>query len=263
MRMPTACAPSPDTPSSADIDAAGYHHTPMELILVRHGQARFGTDDYDRLSSLGREQMQHLADHLCQLPDQPRQLVHGTLQRQRESAELLCRAFDRKGASLRTRSDPRLNEYDIAGVFWGYLDDVIAARPELAPYRNHLNDNPEVFETVYRGVMHAWLADGQPDSRGLQSWGGFQSRVQEALTTLEGPGKDDDTALLVTSGAVVASLVGQALELDAHGILALNRELYNSSVSRLRLADGGMTLTMFNAVPHLEAAEADRLLTRR
>jgi len=235
----------------------------MNLILVRHGQARFGTDDYDRLSSLGREQMQRLADHLCQLADQPRQLVHGTLRRQRESAELLCQAFDRKGASLRARSDPRLNEYDIAGVFWGYLDDVIAAQPELAPYRNHLNENPEVFETVYRGVMQAWLADGRPESRGLQSWADFQSRIRDAVSALETKLPSDDQVLLMTSGAVVASLAGQALELDAQGILALNRELHNSSVTRLRLTNGQMTLTMFNSVPHLETADAERLLSKR
>lgn len=234
----------------------------MQLILVRHGQARFGTDDYDRLSALGREQMQRLAWHLCRLPERPDRLVHGTLHRQRESAELLHAGFGDNGAAPSMHCDARLNEYDIAGVFWGYLDDVLTAQPELAPYRDRLNDNPEVFETVYRGVMRAWLADPQPQNRGLQSWTEFQQQVRQAVSAL-GSSPDGVPLLLVTSGAVVASLVGQALGLAGPAILGLNRELYNSSVSRLHLVDGGLRLAMFNAVPHLESADAERLLSRR
>ncbi|MCK8517246.1 histidine phosphatase family protein [Methylonatrum kenyense] len=235
----------------------------MQLILIRHGQARFGTDDYDRLSDLGREQMQRLADHMRQLPERPGKLLHGSLQRQRESANLLRAAYSGNDTPPAVHCDARLDEYDIAGVFWGYLDDVLAARPALAPYRDSLNDNPQVFEAVYRDVMRTWLADPHPDSRGLQSWAAFQARVRDAVAALEAGQRPNGPVILVTSGAVVASLVGQALALDGQAILGLNRELYNSSISRLRLGGDGMTLNMFNAVPHLESADAERLLSRR
>lgn len=34
------------------------------IYLVRHGQASFGSDDYDRLSTIGREQAQALGEYL-------------------------------------------------------------------------------------------------------------------------------------------------------------------------------------------------------
>jgi broad specificity phosphatase PhoE len=36
-----------------------------EIYLIRHGQASFGSDNYDRLSPLGVRQAQCLAKHLA------------------------------------------------------------------------------------------------------------------------------------------------------------------------------------------------------
>ena len=37
------------------------------VLLVRHGQAAFGTDHYDRLSERGRQQARWLGEHLAAL----------------------------------------------------------------------------------------------------------------------------------------------------------------------------------------------------
>ena len=41
-----------------------------EILMVRHGQAAFGTDDYDRLTEVGWEQSRLLGDYFARRPKQ-------------------------------------------------------------------------------------------------------------------------------------------------------------------------------------------------
>ncbi len=58
------------------------------IYLIRHGQASFGADDYDKLSDLGRRQAEitghYLRDHGIHIDA----AYSGTLLRQRETAQL-------------------------------------------------------------------------------------------------------------------------------------------------------------------------------
>jgi len=38
-----------------------------EIYFIRHGQASFGEENYDRLSDLGVKQAKHLARHLAKI----------------------------------------------------------------------------------------------------------------------------------------------------------------------------------------------------
>ena len=59
------------------------------VLLVRHGQASFGADDYDVLSDLGREQAQLAAGEVARRGLRDPVLVCGSLRRQRDTALLL------------------------------------------------------------------------------------------------------------------------------------------------------------------------------
>ena len=56
-----------------------------ELIVIRHGQASFGTDNYDRLSDLGAAQSRAVGDHLRRIGWHPDRILTGTLDRQRDT----------------------------------------------------------------------------------------------------------------------------------------------------------------------------------
>src|SRR5688572_10501075 len=57
------------------------------VMLVRHGQASFGSDDYDVLSSRGVRQSRKVAKTLAGYGISPTTLIHGGMRRQRETAE--------------------------------------------------------------------------------------------------------------------------------------------------------------------------------
>jgi len=63
----------------------------MRLLLVRHGKAEFGPEDADRpLSPRGRADIEALAAHLKAQEITVSRVVHSTLARARETAEVLA-----------------------------------------------------------------------------------------------------------------------------------------------------------------------------
>jgi broad specificity phosphatase PhoE len=79
------------------------------VLLVRHGQASFGADDYDRLSERGREQAEATGRWLAARGLRRPVAVHGTLRRQRDTALLALAAA---GSDVEPRADGRWDEYD-------------------------------------------------------------------------------------------------------------------------------------------------------
>jgi len=63
----------------------------MRLLLVRHGKAEFGPEDADRhLSPRGRADVEAVAEHLKAQEISVARVVHSTLSRARETAEILA-----------------------------------------------------------------------------------------------------------------------------------------------------------------------------
>ena len=79
----------------------------VELWLVRHGQAAFGTGDYDRLTELGRQQSVWLGEHLARMGTRFDRICAGTLRRQQETAEAITGVI---GGEVETI--PGFEEYD-------------------------------------------------------------------------------------------------------------------------------------------------------
>ena len=58
------------------------------IYLIRHGQASFGADDYDKLSPLGEKQAEHVGYYLRDHGITLDAAYSGDLKRQRRTAEL-------------------------------------------------------------------------------------------------------------------------------------------------------------------------------
>lgn len=207
------------------------------LLLVRHGQASFGTDDYDVLSETGWEQGRLLGDWLRARDTAPTSVVRGGLRRHRETAE---------GAGWPDAVvDPGWDEFDHLSV--------VAAHPD-APSGDV--DRRE-FQRVFELATARWT-DGGHDGEYAEPWSAFRARVAvsfDAACRLAGPG---ETAVVVTSGgpiaAVCAALVDPAADAAAYARLwsRFNTVLVNSSMTRVVVGSTGPRLLTFNEHPHLE-----------
>ncbi|SEO70434.1 histidine phosphatase family protein [Aquisalimonas asiatica] len=232
-----------------------------ELLLVRHGQAGFGTDNYDQLSALGAEQAAATGEHLREIGSAPTRTASGDMVRQRDTAAIANRA---QGITHPPQVLPEFNEYDAGGIFDAFLDTVAAKDAQVAAQRDALHTDRRVFQRAFEGVMTQWLHDPQPEQRDVESWAQFRDRVvagADALIRATSPG---ETITLYTSGGVIAVLVGHALGLDAERTVALNWRVYNASVTRLRFGRRtGLNLMGFNAMDHLRLKGGDRFLSFR
>ena len=95
------------------------------IYLIRHGQASFGANNYDNLSSLGHSQARHLGEYFNLRLIQPSHVICGNMTRHQQTRD----------ACLSTLSPPLLHESLQISTPWNEFDheNVIAVyRPDLA-----------------------------------------------------------------------------------------------------------------------------------
>lgn len=218
------------------------------VLLVRHGQASFGAEDYDVLSPAGVRQSALLADSLRRRGVQPSRLVSGTMRRQTETAA----AFAAFGEPL---LDERWNEYDANQILAHHaetelrLDGPAAERPEPLTSKS--------FQAILEPALSAWIAaDGA--SPGARSWAAFSTGAGDALAELGAGLGRGETGIVFSSGGVIAAICGALLGAPESAFVALNRTLVNSGVSKVVVGAAGLSLVSVNDHSHLE--EADRSL---
>lgn len=223
------------------------------LYLVRHGQASLGANNYDELSTAGREQATLLGQHFHALNMRFEQVVSGTLVRQIDTAQSILSAYHASNAHAPAlRRDPRFNEYDFEPILKTYaFINGIAEMP--------LKD-PRQFYRFLQGALNAWVG-GALASPAIPDWHVFSQRCQAGLAALASSVSNDSRALVVTSGGVIASLVANALGADPLKFVELNLTIRNAAITRLEKTERGWSLVTFNALPHLETAARRHLIT--
>ena len=199
------------------------------VLLVRHGQASFGADDYDVLSPTGWEQARTLGGWLTERGVAPTGVVHGSMRRHRETLE----------------ADERWDEFDHLSVVGAYPD-----LPEGELDRR-------AFQEVFERATERW-STGDHDADYDETYRGFRARTRAALDAVTEQAGSGRSVVVVTSGGVVAA-VGAALLLGEQADDAtyaatwqrLNTVCANTSVTRVVVGRGGPRLLTFNEHEHL------------
>jgi broad specificity phosphatase PhoE len=209
------------------------------LYLVRHGQASFGADDYDRLSDLGHKQSVRLGEYFAQKGIHFDGLIAGTLRRHRETLEGILQGMNHEGEHL---SWDGLNEYD--------AEAVIAA---IHPQKLEKPDSPEKYRHHFRLLrdgLAQWMA-GVVSPRGMPTYRDFAAGVAGALDHVRANhyGKN---VLIVSSGGPIATAVGHVLGMSAEATIELNLRIRNSAITEFVFTPKRHSLVCFNAIPHLE-----------
>ena len=233
--------------------------TMAELFLVRHAQAAFGTDDYDRLTDLGHRQARWLGEYFRDRDMQFDRAVTGTLRRHRETLEGITVAGTSVAAA---QLDARLDEYDPDRLVTAHLAALRDERDSLP--KAHERDSETVRRNHFRllrDALTSWTL-GQLDASAHRSFKEFQ---EDAYRAFEGACSAEPRAaqrvLVVSSGGPISSIVAHHLEMPPSGFVALNLQIRNSGFCEIRFNVRGAQLVSFNNVPHLDTLE--RRLRRR
>jgi broad specificity phosphatase PhoE len=226
------------------------------LYLVRHGQA--GTrDHYDALSDLGRRQAQLLGQYLAAQKVQFGAFIAGCLNRQKQTADEVWRAYRAAGAQApEIVSDPGWNEFDMTAVFNEFAPRLCEADPQ---FKQDYDALMRALQDASSPIHHAWTEcdtqamrawmEGRWPCR-TESWAAFCARVLGCRESLAGHGSGDAVAVF-TSACPIAIWAANALGVSDGQIMRMAGVLYNSAVTTLRLREGQTMLFTFNGLAHL------------
>ncbi len=235
-----------------------------ELIFVRHGQASFGAESYDKLSPLGIEQVQILANHWLENGERFDHIYSGELLRQRETASELMSLVSGGGQTNATLNiHPGLNEYNGSPLIDMYLrdhhpkDDVVPM-PILERKK---------FQQVFEAATSRWITDELiPTEHDIEfeAWSAFKARVHGVVDEIMAIHSASGSRVLIsTSGGVIALALQRVIAIPDEQVSAANWMVNNSSVTRVKYGNGRVSLTLFNGLSHLEKPALHDKITYR
>ena len=212
-----------------------------ELLVIRHGQASFGAQNYDVLSELGRAQARAAGEWLRSMGWLPDRVVTGTLDRQIDTASEM-------GFEPTPERHAGLNEYDFGDLlnarFKGDIPDMVKG------------DRKVHFRTL-RETVFAWQKDeiAQPS----ETWAQFADRVEAARTFAINT--DAKRVLVISSGGVIGQMVAASLHAPAQHMMNLNLQIKNAAMTRFVFSGSLFSLNEFNATPHYATPEGAELMS--
>jgi broad specificity phosphatase PhoE len=209
------------------------------VYLVRHGQASFGADNYDKLSDLGRRQCVRLGEYFRFKGVRFDAALVGTLERQKESLAAIAQGLQWQPEAL---AWPGLNEYDSKAVV-----EAIHPTPLARP------TSPELVKEHFRLLrdgLTAWIG-GTAQPIGMPSHADFMAGILGALDHVraEHHGKN---VLVVSSGGPISTIVAHVLGAPPQAMVELNLRIRNSSVTELAFNPKRHSLVTYNTLPHLD-----------
>jgi broad specificity phosphatase PhoE len=201
------------------------------IYLLRHGQASFGTDDYDVLSDLGRHQALVAGGELARRRLRSPLVVSGTLRRQLDTAQLAASQFGAEPYA----SDPRWNEFDAHA-----LVDARLGAPGASS-----GMTSAAFQEVLDEASREWMATAG------EGWHAFADGAFDALRELAAAVPRGSDGVVATSAGVIAAVVTRLLDAPAPVAIDLNRVMVNASLTVVAASARRLSLLTFNDHAHL------------
>jgi len=219
------------------------------LYLVRHGQASFAAENYDRLRALGRQQSAWLGEYFAERGIVFARAVCGTLERQRQTARDI---LDTMGSAQAALEHPGWNEYSGDALYKAYLGDEWAAARAKSDVRS-----------VYRIIKAALTAWSEDKLQGdlPETWGEFGARVAAAMQSACAGLPDDANVLAATSGGAIGRGIADLLQAPARIAIELNLQFRNSGFCEIYFSPRSMRMLSFNCVPHLGRSDRRNSIT--
>jgi broad specificity phosphatase PhoE len=227
------------------------------LTLVRHGQASFFAEDYDRLSPLGETQAALLGDHWVRRRLTFAEIYTGPRSRQVRTAEIVGERYRQAGLPWPEPVVlPELDEYDLTGLIGKLIPDLMgkdAGFHDLVEgyLQSKESERSRAFQRMFEVLLRHWQK--VPHAiEGLEGWSVFRDRVRRGLERIRSrPGSGRQVAAF-SSGGFIGTAVHLALASAEPSALEINWRIRNCSLTEFVFTRDRVTLDSMNAVPHLD-----------
>lgn len=231
------------------------------LYFIRHGQASFGMEHYDRLSEVGLVQSRVLGTFLHRCGAQFVKYYSGSKERQRDTARVVLEEITGETAENHLSILREFDEYDAAGILKRYFEREVNDSNPTERIRQELKDREQFF-VLFQKVVWKWFS-GDLAGDGLESRAEFGERVLAGVKKIAQDLGSQDKCAVFTSGGVIASAMGHALGTSDEETYDLAWRIRNASVSVFSEHSGRLKLLSFNSVAHFEGGGHTNLITYR
>jgi len=228
------------------------------VILVRHAQASFGSDDYDRLSALGERQASLLGEYWAGLGQRLDAIYTGNMRRQIESARLVAGTLAAAGRELPPPSVlPEFDEFPFLPLLETHTRAVLGHDDWRA-----IAHDRHAMHRLFEGALHAWTR-GELCAEGLEPWPHFKARCARGIEhVLHQIGRGRSVAVFSSAGAICAA-VQRVLGLSDVATVGLKLTMYNCALTTLVTDGEKVSLQSFNGIPHLAQPGRAEFVTLR
>ena len=211
-----------------------------QMILVRHAQASFGHDDYDKLSDLGHLQAKLLGDYFNRREQTFDSVVTGDMLRHQQTANAIL------GNSTQHErvTDAGWNEFDFQMIIDAYMRMHPKEKPASGAPRSE-------WYKVLKRAMLAWSQNTLVLGNG-ETWRQFCDRVQASAQQVQK--SEHKNVMVVSSGGAIAVFLMALLNTSVEQAIAFNLQIKNTSVNHFYFNTKGYQLNSFNNVPHLDTS---------
>jgi broad specificity phosphatase PhoE len=228
------------------------------LYLIRHAQASFLQENYDKLSPLGEQQAVTLAEYWAARKLKFDRVASGPCQRQKHTAKLVARAYQASHQNFPELEElEEFDEYQAEAVLKRALPELLATDKSIAKLQAAFKSSSteteqrKHFQKLFESVITRWVR-AEISPKDVESWQEFKTRVNSGLKKFLKQGRRGETAAIFTSVGPIAIAMQTALKLSNESALAVSWMSPNCSWSEFLYGADRFTLSTFNSHPHLE-----------
>jgi broad specificity phosphatase PhoE len=228
------------------------------LYLVRHAQASFLAENYDKLSPLGEAQSRRLGEFWAQQKLKFDRIAVGPCVRQKDTVKFIAEAYHHAGLAFREpQIMPQFDEYQGEEVLRGSLPALLDTDQNIRDLETAFRSatDPQAkrpaFQKLFEVVIAKWVR-GEIAPPNVESWQDFCARVNSGLTKFLALAAPGERIAIFSSGGPIAVAMQRALNLSSEKTLDVSWMSRNCSWSEFLYSADRFTLSSFNVHAHLD-----------
>jgi broad specificity phosphatase PhoE len=228
------------------------------LLLIRHAQASFLDQNYDKLSAIGEAQALRLGQYWVRQKMVFDRVCWGPCGRQKDTARIVADVY--RDAALPFPEPLMMQEFDeyqANAVLEQGLPRLLENNNEVRELHRAFQDSSSPaqrlanFEKMFEMLITKWVA-GEVVLPAVESWPEFCARVDRGLSQcMSANGRGQQLAIFCSAG-VIGVAMRRAFHLSSQDTLRATWMVRNCSYSEFLFSRDRFTLSTFNAFPHLE-----------
>jgi broad specificity phosphatase PhoE len=228
------------------------------LFLVRHGQASFLEQNYDKLSATGERQARLLGEYWARRRLTFDRVYSGPRSRQIETAQITGEVYKRSRLSWpEIQIMQEFDEYDGEWVMESSLAGLAESNPQVRALQEaFLNagdtrEKHKTFQRMFEVVIGKWVG-GELQVDDVECWPDFCARVRQGLDRVCASNGGGENVAIFSSGGPIGVSLQRALDLSQENTLKVAWMARNCSFTEFLFSGERFTLSSFNELPHID-----------